>query len=184
MDDWVYAWSVENLLATGRLEVLDFSSNPILVHTVWGALFCLPFGFSFTALRIATWTLGGIALAGVRRLLLDSGANRDAAALGVASVAAFPPFLILSWSFMTDVPLVAAQVWAIIFFQRAWVQRTVRPLWTGTLLALLAAAIRTVGLVPAIAMSVALLLDRRGWGRDRGRFLIPLSAVLAAAGLT
>ncbi len=183
-DDWVYAWSVENLLATGRLEVLDFSSNLIYAQTVWGALFCLPFGFSFTALRIATWTLGGIALAGVYRLLVDSGADRDAAALGVASVAAFPLFLILSWSFNTDVPLVAAEVWTIVFFQRAWGQRSIRALWTGTLLALLAAAIRIVGLVPALAMSAALLLDRRGWGRGRGRFLIPLSAVVVAAGLT
>ena len=54
VDDWVYAWSVENLLAHGRVEVLNYSDNVNVAQVLWGALACLPFGFSFTALRIST----------------------------------------------------------------------------------------------------------------------------------
>ncbi|HTO08016.1 MAG TPA: hypothetical protein VMR86_13290 [Myxococcota bacterium] len=32
---------------------------PLLSQAFCGALFCLPFGFSFAALRISTWVLGG-----------------------------------------------------------------------------------------------------------------------------
>ena len=46
-DDWTYAWSVEHFLNTGELQVLDWSVHYPFVQILWGALFCLPFGFSF-----------------------------------------------------------------------------------------------------------------------------------------
>jgi len=183
VDDWVYAWSVENLLSTGRLEVLDFSSNLVYAQTLWGALFCLPFGFSFAALRVSTWVLSLVALVGVHRLLTDNGASPGAATLGAATLATYPPFAMLSFSFMTDVPLLALEVWTLVYLQRAWQRSSTIKLWIGTALAVIASAIRTVGLVPALAASAALLFDRPQWGRARGRFLIPLSAVAAAAAL-
>jgi Dolichyl-phosphate-mannose-protein mannosyltransferase len=183
VDDWVYAWSVENLLTNRRLEVLDFSSNVIYAQALWGALFCLPFGFSFAALRVSTWVLASVALAGVYRLLREADASEAGATLGAASLAAYPPFLMLSVSFMTDVPLVAVEAWMFVFYVRAHRHRSSRDLWIGTLLAAIAGAIRVVGLVPAAAMAAALLVDRRGWGRARGRFLVPLAAVVATGGL-
>ena len=180
VDDWVYAWSVENLLSGHGLEVLDFSSNMVHALTLWGALFSLPFGFSFAALRVSTWVLSCVAIAGVYRLLRETDASEEGATLGAASLAAYPPFLLLSFSFMTDVPLVAVEAWMLVFFVRAYRDRSARDLWLGTGLAVVASAIRVVGLVPAAAMSAALLFDRRGWGRARGRFLVPQSAVVAA----
>jgi hypothetical protein len=181
VDDWVYAWSVENLLANRRLEVLDFSSNVIYAQVLWGALFCLPFGFSFAALRVSTWVLAGIAIVGVHRLLREAGATDGGASFGAAALAVYPPFFMLSFSFMTDVPLVAVETWTLVCFVRGYRDRSSRDLWIGTGLAAVAGAIRVVGIVPSIAMAAALLFDRRGWGRARGRFLIPLSACLAAA---
>jgi len=172
VDDWVYAWSVEWLLTHRRLEVLDFSSNASYAQTVWGALFCLPFGFSFAALRLSTWVLSFVALAGTYRLLRDAGASESAATLGTAALAAFPPFMVLSFSFMTDVPLVAVETWTLVFFARAWRSDSSRDLWIGTALACCAAAIRVVGLVPALAMSAALLFHERS-----RRALVPLAAL-------
>ena len=37
VDDWVYAWSVENLLTHGRVEVLNYSDNVNVAQIVWGA---------------------------------------------------------------------------------------------------------------------------------------------------
>jgi Dolichyl-phosphate-mannose-protein mannosyltransferase len=180
VDDWVYAWSVENLLANQRLEVLDFSSNVIYAQVLWGALFCLPFGFSFAALRVSTWVLAGIALAGMYRLLREAGATDGSASFGASALAVFPPFLMLSFSFMTDVPLVAIETWALVCFVRAHRDRSSRDLWMGTGLTAVAGAVRVVGIVPSIAMAAALLFDPRGWGRARGRFLVPLAACMAA----
>src|SRR5262249_34295180 len=56
-DDWTYAWSVEHFLKTGKLEVLDWSVHYPLAQILWGALFCLPYGFSFSALRVSTVVL-------------------------------------------------------------------------------------------------------------------------------
>jgi len=183
VDDWVYAWSVENLLSNRRLEVLDFSSNVIYAQVLWGALFCLPFGFSFAALRVSTWVLAGVALAGLHRLLREAGATEGSASFGAAALAAFPPFFMLSFSFMTDVPLVAVETWTLVCFFRAYRDRSIRDLWMGTGLVAVAGAIRVVGIVPAVAMAAALLFDPRGWGRARGRFLIPFAACFAAATL-
>ena len=46
IDDWIYAWSVEHLLATAQLKVLDISAHYPFAQTVWGTLFSLAFGFS------------------------------------------------------------------------------------------------------------------------------------------
>ena len=142
VDDWVYAWSVESLLDRGRLEVLDFSANAIYAQALWGAMFCIPFGFSFTALRLSTWVLATIALLGIYRLLREAGATEAGASLGAATLAAYPPFLILSFSFMTDVPMLAVETWMLVFFARVWRSNSWASLWAGTALACGAAAIR------------------------------------------
>lgn len=184
IDDWVYAWSVEHLLATGRLEQLDYSANATYVQVLWGALFCLPAGFSFTALRLSTFVLSGAALAGVHRLLRDAEATRAGSLLGAAALAVYPPFVTLSFSFMTDVPFLALETWTLVWFARALRQHSVREVWIGTGLAALAAGVRYVGVIPAMAMAGALGADRSGWGRARGRSVVPLLALVALAGVT
>ena len=61
-DDWVYALAVKSVLETGVFQFPSPSSANVGPQIYWGVLFCLPFGFSFTALRISTLALG---LAGV-----------------------------------------------------------------------------------------------------------------------
>src|SRR5689334_24750965 len=53
-DDCTYAWRVEHFLKTGKLEVLDWSIHYPLAQILWGAMFCLPVGFSFSARRVST----------------------------------------------------------------------------------------------------------------------------------
>src|SRR5689334_10766744 len=73
VDDWTYAWSVENLLNTGTLKVLDWSSSMAVAQALWGALFCLPAGFSFSALRLSTWVLSVFGIIGFYQLLMELG---------------------------------------------------------------------------------------------------------------
>ena len=60
-DDCVYALGVKSILQTGRFDLpgLVPSGPNVFAQAYWGALFCLPFGFSFTAPRFSTLALGG-----------------------------------------------------------------------------------------------------------------------------
>jgi hypothetical protein len=179
MDDWVYAWSVENLLATGQFEVLDYSANLVHVQALWGALFCLPFGFSFTALRVSTCVLAIATLLGLYRLLVEAGANRRNAAIGTTVLGVYPPFVLLSFSFMTEVPFLAGEVWTLVFFARALRERSIRALWLGSICAALTLGVRLAGLVPPIAMLLVML--NQPWGRARGRFWVAAMPIAWAA---
>lgn len=145
IDDWAYAWSVEHLLRTGELKILDWAVSQNVAQVLWGALFCAPFGFSFTALRLSTWvaSLGG--LLGLYTLLREMGVSRADTLVGVALVAFYPVYFILSFSFMTDVPFVALVTWFFAALVRALKRHSSRALAAAVVFACLAVAIRPVG---------------------------------------
>ena len=51
-DDWSYSIAVQRLLDEGSFRPTDWTSMPLLTHTLWGALFCIPNGYSAEALRL------------------------------------------------------------------------------------------------------------------------------------
>jgi hypothetical protein len=53
-DDWTYALAVKSILQIGRFALPSSATTNTFAQAYWGALFCLPFGFSFTALRFST----------------------------------------------------------------------------------------------------------------------------------
>ncbi len=65
IDDWTYAWSVEQLLRTGRFDVLGFSAVYPFALTLWGAAWASCLGFSFVTLRFSTLALGFVGTAAV-----------------------------------------------------------------------------------------------------------------------
>lgn len=178
VDDWVYAWSVENLLAHGRVEVLNYSDNLNVAQIVWGALACVPFGFSFTALRVSTWLLGIVSLSALYLLLREFEVPRRDALLGSATLAVYPVFALLSITFMTDVPFLSMTMLASAAIVRAVRTRSTGWLCAAALAACLAVGIRAVGIVAPIAMVLFLVLRRDRWGRERGRWLVTLAPLI------
>ena len=158
LDDWVYAWSVENLLTHGRIEVLNYSDNVNVAQVAWGALACVPFGFSFTALRVSTWLLALAALCALYLLLLELDATRRDALLGTAVLAAYPTFAILSVTFMTDVPFLSMTMVASLAFIKGLRRRSLGWLCVASLAASTAIAIRAVGIVMPIGMALFIAL--------------------------
>src|SRR5262245_48191273 len=61
-DDWVYGLTVKHSIEQREFQPGLWASAPLLTNVLWGALFTIPHGFSFTALRFSTLTLslGGI----------------------------------------------------------------------------------------------------------------------------
>ena len=184
IDDWVYAWPVEQLLLGRPLKVIDYSSSLNVVQAWWGALFCLPAGFSFVALRISTWVAALACLWILYLLLRELDVGRKGALLGVATLGSNPIFFVLSISFMTDIPFLAAMLATVLAFHRAVMRRQERWLWAATVLAALAMGIRLNGTALPVAMTVALVAHMPAWGRQRLRFLVPLTALIAVAGMT
>jgi hypothetical protein len=178
IDDWTYAWSVEWLLQHGELKILEWSSNLNVVQVLWGALFCLPVGFSFTALRVSTWVLTVGCLWGLYWLLRELDVSRQAALLGTATLAVNPIFFMLGFTFMTDVPFLAFMVGASFAMVRAVRTRRTRWLVAATVLACLASGVRLVGAVMPVAMAVVLLLHTGRWGRRPGPLVLTLIPVI------
>jgi hypothetical protein len=183
IDDWNYAWSVERLLATGRLEFIDFSAQVNPVQIVWGWLFTLPFGFSFTALRWSSWTLAVAAACGLYLMLRRLDVGRRDALFGAATLAAYPVFSILSVTFMTDIPFVSLTVLGCVAMVSAVRARSTWLLALAAVFAGLAAGVRAVGVVMPIAMCATLLFARDRWGRQGGRWAIGVLPLVAFAGM-
>lgn len=175
-DDWTYAWSVENFLKTGNLEVLDWSIHYPFAQILWAALFCLPFGFSFSALRVSTvmlaW-LGALALYGTLREL---GRARSESLIATLVLIANPVFFLLSFSFMTDVPFVSVANIAFFFIVRAFSRRKPLELWFGCAFGVVAFFIRQIAI--AIPGAVLLYVMFAPSFRTRRYLLPPIAASL------
>jgi hypothetical protein len=165
VDDWVYAWPVENLLKTQQLRILEYSGAINLPQVLWGAIFTLPSGFSFTALRISTFVLSLVSLSGLYLLLRQLELPRRAALFPVAVLAAYPIFFILSFTFMTDVPFIACFIAASLALVVGLRQQSTA--WLAIAATFIAASIgmRFVGLASAAAFGMVLLFHTGTWGR-------------------
>ena len=154
-DDWSYGKIVRTLVETGRLEYTPWVSMALLTQILWGALFCLPFGFSHTALRFSTLTLGLAGILGIYGLLRECRLTRSTAFLGALTVAVNPVFFNLSATFMTDVPFFAFAVLSAWLLVRALRRGSVPLAVGGIALACGATLIREVGMIIPFAFALA-----------------------------
>ena len=169
IDDWTYAWSVEQLLEHGRLAVLDWSSVYPVGPAAWGAAWSLVFGFSFGTLRVSTLALAAVGCGALYFLLRELEASPRVALFGALTVAANPAFLLLASSFMTDVPFVALTLLALVGYTRAIRRDAPHLLWWAGLWACLSCLERQIGVhdagrrpAPAAAAAGTADPDRRG----------------------
>jgi hypothetical protein len=160
IDDWTYAWSVQHLLQTGELQILPISAVYPATQIIWGALFSTFQGFSFTALRLSTIVLACIGAIALYLTLLELGVGRARALLGTACVACNPVSVVLTNSFMTDVPLVSVSNCAMYAYVRGFARRTPRWLWIAAAASVAAVLVRQVALVVPFAAAGACLFTR------------------------
>ena len=179
IDDWTYAWSVERLLVDGRIEVLDWSAVYPLAHSLWGAAWSLVFGFSFVTLRFSTLALSLLATCALYLILRELDARPRVALLGALTVAANPVVLLLSSSFMTDVPFVASTLLALLCYTRAMRRGQMHLVWFGGAWACVAFLDRQIALVTPLA-ALPLLMPRPRSGPKRSAVLLALGATWAA----
>lgn len=162
-DDWIFVRSVENLVRSGKFEILPISAPTAVFHVAWGALFATIFGFSFGAIRLSTVVLVGLSGWAFYGLCRELGISRARSALGTAVYLFNPLLFVLGFSFMTDAPFTALLTIATACFARGLRQDTHRPEWivVGSIAAALAFLVRPHGVLIPLAVIGYLLVSRR-----------------------
>jgi len=156
-DDWAYGWTVKTLLETGTFQLSDWAAPNLVSQVIFGALFCLPFGFSFTALRLSTLTLGLIGILVTYGVLREVDASPKLSLLGALIIALNPLYFPLSNSFMTDVPSFTFVISSLYFLMRGLRRDSKLEMSIGILLAFTAILNRQSSLIILPAFSLAYL---------------------------
>jgi hypothetical protein len=176
-DDWAYGLPVKALVERGEIRFTDWGCPTLLAQMFWGALFCLPAGFSFTAARISTLVLGLVGLVGIYGILRQFGANSVVALFGVAVVVANPLYLSSSYTFMTDIPFLSVMIVSALFLIRGMALDIDSSIWVGLSFALVSVFIRQIGLAIFFGFVVAYPFCRGFGGKWFVQAVVP--AVLA-----
>ena len=181
-DDWSYCRVVKNLVEEGRFGLGGWTSMPLAGQALWGALFCLPFGFSFLALRISTLVLGLIGVLSGYGILRQVHAEKQIAFLGALVLALNPLYFQHAFTFMTDIPFTALALVSIYLYMKGFRLGHGRFFIWGSLFAAWASLIRQLGIViPLVFAGVFLLkngLNRENVRRISGNLLIALGPFL------
>lgn len=157
-DDWSFGLAARHLAETGDFRPTGWTSMPLLFHTVWGALFCIPTGFSFDALRFSTLTLGLVGMLAMYWLVLLLQASRGVAMVAALCLAFNPIYHALSHTYMTDIPFTALVVVSALFYGRGLIEDSRRDVLIATTLALLATLNRQLGIALPLAYGISTLL--------------------------
>lgn len=160
-DDWVYAKGTRAIVEKGYFDLSGGHSTPnVIAQAYWGALFCLPFGFSFTALRLSILTLGLAGVTGTYCFLKEISANWQFSLLGTALVALNPIYIGLSSTFMTDIPFYAAAIFSFYFVIRGLRKDKNSEIILGIFLSYVALLVRQLGLAVPLAFAFAYLVKK------------------------
>lgn len=165
-DDWAYAHAVRSWLETGHMERLPWTWVPLWTHAALGVAFSSVLGFSFETLRLASFAMGWVGVLGAYALCRQLGLRPGWSALGAATLAANPLYVLLSFSFMTDVPFTAAVAWSLVFLVRGLERGSRGWLAAGLAVGLVAMGSRqfVLPLFPAVAVAALWRRPRDGVG--------------------
>jgi len=160
-DDFSYGLTVEHLLETGDYRPLPWFWAPFITNALWGTIFCVPAGFSFTALRVSTLVMGWFAIMGSYYLAVELRGDRYVAVLAAMTLAFNPLFHALSYSFMTDVTFTAISIWAAYFFACSLRTERISVLAIGTALSVAATLSRQIALCVPLAFLITTFMTSR-----------------------
>lgn len=163
-DDWSFGLTVQRLLEKGRYEPYGWAAMPLISNAILGWIFCVPLRFSFDALRISTLTVSLIGLLYLYWLIQNLTNSRWLGICSTLTLAFSPIYFALSHTFMTDVPFTTSLILSTSYLWRYMQRHHNVDLYIGTILSVISALSRQLGLaVPiAFALTVIWVDHRRG----------------------
>jgi len=180
-DDWGVGLTTFTLVQTGRIEFTPFASATAYLQFLWGALWALIFGQSFTVLRASTLALSLGATLMMYALLRQAQVRRELAFFGAAALLFHPLFFWASFTSMTHVPFVFTSIVAAWFFVRAVDDENRAWLVLAFLATVLSFFTRQFAVLNAIApLIVALMMRRKKLAMVYGAALIVFGALVVS----
>lgn len=172
-DDWSFGWSVKHLLQDHEFRPLGWAAMTLWTNVIWGSLFCLPAGFSFTALRISSLAAALLGILGVYWLARQLRQPAWLAALIAATLGFNPIYYALANTFMTDVLFTALIIFSSIYFVKHLQQGGNVNLFLGIIFCVLATLSRQLALAIPLSFGVALILKQGFKTRELVRAGLP-----------
>jgi 4-amino-4-deoxy-L-arabinose transferase-like glycosyltransferase len=160
-DDWIYAQPVSTLLNNGGYHVNNICSPIIISHVLWGSLFCLFSGFSFTTLRFSTLLMGLTGVFFFYFLAHDLSKNKKISFLAALLLLVNPLYFNLSNTFMTDIPFLAVVLCSIFFFFRYIDNSQLKYLVLATFFSVFATLIRQFGVAIPVAYGIYYAISQK-----------------------
>lgn len=165
-DDWSYGRAVKTLIETGEFRPTGWVSMPLISNITWGALFCMPHGFSFSALRASTLIMSILGVLSIYILVHRPQQPRRFAVMASLTQAFNPVYWALSNTFMTDILFSTLITLSLIFFTRHFKTNRHTDLIAGSAFVLVACLSRQLAVaVPVSYLIVNLLARDRSYGR-------------------
>ena len=180
-DDWAYGKATQSIIEKGNFTLSEGNSaTNLFLQAFWGALFCLPFGFSFSALRISTLFLGLIGVLATYGILRQVNATQQVALLGAFLIILNPIYFGLSNTFMTDIPFFALAAISLFFLIRGLRSEQQSDIIIGLILSYSSILIRQFGIMTHLAFGIAYLAKK---GPKKINIIFALTQALLAIGL-
>ena len=179
IDDELYVPAVKTLLETGHYRPPE-ATMTFITNELWGALFSLPVGASFTTLRLSTLCASLLGLFGTYTLVRDIGQPRWICWVATLTLAFNPAYYAMSHSFMTDVLFAVLCIWSAIFYARSLRAGSDLQIVLGTVIALAATLSRQIGIAVPAAFAVAVILRRGITWQTMLRAVIPVGICSSA----
>ena len=123
---------MEGILAGRGFLPSEPSQMTLVFHAYWGALFGAALGYSFTALTLANLTMSFLGALALYVLLRRLGFGAGLSGLGAALLALNPYYLLLSYSFMTEITFVALLLMASVAYVEGLRGGAAGWLWLGS----------------------------------------------------
>jgi hypothetical protein len=165
-DDWSYGMAVKRLVAGEGYRPVGWTEMTLITQALWGALFCLPHGFSFTALRFSTLAFSLVGMLAMYVLIRQLQRPRMLAVCCALTLGCNPIYFALSNTFMTDVPFTTLAILTALFYVRHLQGGSDLDLIIGTAFAIATILCRQLGLCLPLAVGATLLLKhgfQRRW---------------------
>lgn len=172
-DDWSWSKTAKTLAETGSYQPTSWTEMTLVTNALWGALFCLPRGFSFTALRCSTLVLSLVGAFVMYALIRQLQRPRLLAVICALTLVFNPLYFALSNTFMADVPFTTLALLSALFFVRYLQRESATALVIASAFALAATLSRQMGLCLPLAFGVTLWLKHGFQKRSMIRAVLP-----------
>jgi 4-amino-4-deoxy-L-arabinose transferase-like glycosyltransferase len=190
VDSWLYGSAVRRYLRTGEIRFAGFTQAMPVAQVYYGVAWAHLFGANSVSLELSVVILAVLCGVMFHALAIKCGAPRWQALAATGLLICNPCFTFLSFSYMTEIPFLAAIVAAHLAFAKAEGPREKLWLWLSAAMAVVAFMIRPFGAM-AIAGCVGAmaLYDPRLRGGKRWdvahwiRMTTPFGAALAACAM-